>query len=290
MGHGIVQVSAANGKFAVVAVDSDAAAVTRGMDMIRKSLETLTSKAIAKGTVTKEAGEKQVADVLARITSTTDRGALGACDIIVEAVPETMAIKTPVYKDLARIARADAILASNTSGLPVGELAKLSGRPETTIGLHYFNPVQLMALVEVVKLDSTPASVIAAATKFVSAQGKTPIVCRDTPGFIVNRLLVPYMAQAFKLAQEGAASFRDIDTAMKLGAGYPMGPFHLSDYVGLDTTCSILRNWSSMYPHEPAFFVPKLLEEKVQAGHLGRKTGQGFYTWKGNQIVESGSK
>jgi len=142
-----------------------------------------------------------------------------------------------------------------------------------------------MALVEVVKLESTPKAVVDTATAFVKAIGKTPVLCRDTPGFVVNRLLVPYMAQALKLVEDNVASFQDVDVAMKLGAGHPMGPFTLADYVGLDTTLSILQNWSSMYPGEPAFIVPKSLVEKVAAGKLGRKSGEGFYKWKGNNVV-----
>jgi 3-hydroxyacyl-CoA dehydrogenase len=201
-------------------------------------------------------------------------------------VPETLAIKTPLYRDLAAITRPDAILASNTSGLPVGELAKIAGRPSTTIGLHYFNPVQLMGLVEVVKLDATPEPVVAAAMAFVRAQGKTPVLCADTCGFVVNRLLVPYLAQAIALVERGVATVKDVDTAMKLGAGHPMGPLQLADYVGLDTTLNVLSNWREMYPNEPAFFVPPSLRAMVDAGQLGRKTGQGFYKWQGNSVVE----
>lgn len=263
MGHGIVQTAAAAG-YTVVAVDANAEAVKRGMDMMAKSLHTIASKAVAKKTMTETAATAMVAETTARVTTSTSREALASCDLVIEAVPETMDVKTPVYADLARVLRPDAIIATNTSGLPVGKLADITGRPATTvralqplraaavavalalalgprllsprvwlcaqIGLHYFNPVQLMALVEVVKLDTTPQSVVDAAFKFVKSVGKTPVLCRDTPGFVVNRLLVPYMAQAMKLVDDGVASFRDVDTAMKLGAGHPMGPFTLADY------------------------------------------------------------
>ena len=142
-----------------------------------------------------------------------------------------------------------------------------------------------MALVEVVHLPTTDAAVLDAAVAFVKKIGKTPVLCKDTPGFVVNRLLVPYMAQALALVDRGVASFKDTDIAMKLGAGHPMGPFHLADYVGLDTTLHILNNWTKMYPNEPAFIVPKILVEKVKEGKLGRKSGEGFYKWKGNNIV-----
>ena len=179
-----------------------------------------------------------------------------------------------------------------------------------------------MNLIEVVRLDSTSPAVIADALAFVKATKKTPVLCKDTPGFVVNRLLVPYMAQAFKLVEDGVADFKDVDVAMRLGAGHPMGPLYVSemppsharrraasgaarlshsplcpplvrtplhstlaDYVGLDTTCSILKNWTSLYPGEPAFFVPSLLEAKVKEGKLGRKSGEGFYRWKGNTPI-----
>lgn len=145
--------------------------------------------------------------------------------------------------------------------------------------------VQVMNLIEVVRLDSTSPAVIADALAFVKATKKTPVLCKDTPGFVVNRLLVPYMAQAFKLAEASVADFKDVDIAMRLGAGHPMGPFTLADYVGLDTTLSILENWTSMYPGEPAFFVPQSLRDKVKAGKLGRKSGEGFYKWKGNTPI-----
>lgn len=249
--------------------------------MIKKSLDTLAAKAASP-----EEGAKKTAEVLGRIKSTTKRGDLADCDLIIEAVPETMEIKTPVYKDFGAILKPSAIIATNTSGLPVKAMADLCGRHQTTIGLHYFNPVQLMKLVEVVKLDTTPQAVVDAATGFVKAVGKTPVVCKDTPGFVVNRLLVPYMAQALKLVEDGVADFKDVDVAMKLGAGYPMGPFQLTDYVGLDTTLHILKNWTTMYPSEPAFIVPKVLAAKVAEGKLGRKSGEGFYKWQGNKIVE----
>jgi 3-hydroxyacyl-CoA dehydrogenase len=220
MGHGIVQTSAAAG-FKVIAVDSDDKAVGRGKDMIKKSLDSIAARKV-KGGAPQEKAQEATDATLANITYSTKRADLADVDLIVEAVPETMEIKTPLYKDLTAIVRKDAIIASNTSGLPIKAMADITGRLETTIGLHYFNPVQIMQLVEVVKLDTTPQSVIDAAIKFVKATGKTPVLCKDTPGFVVNRLLVPYMAQALKLVEDGVASFQDVDVAMKLGAGHPM--------------------------------------------------------------------
>ena len=283
MGSGIAQTAAAAG-FEVVGVDTPAGA-ERGLGMIRASLAAAAARAAKKeGAAAGAAAEAAGAATLGRVRTAASVRDVAACDLVIEAVPETMAAKTPLYEELGRCLQPSAIIATNTSGLPVRSLASLAGARWLSrgIGLHYFNPVQVMALVEVVTLDETDAAVTASAHAFVRAVGKTPVACKDTPGFVVNRLLVPYMAQAFKLVGEGVASFKDVDVAMKLGAGHPMGPFTLADYVGLDTTLSILENWSAMYPGEPAFFVPALLREKVAAGDLGRKSGRGFYKWKGN--------
>ena len=283
MGSGIAQTAAAAG-FDVVAVDT-AAGAERGLGMIKASLAAVAARAAKKeGAAGGAAAEAAGTATLGRLRTSSAARDLAACDLVIEAVPETMAAKTPLYEELGRTLKPSAIIASNTSGLPVRSLMKIAGPRWLSrgIGLHYFNPVQIMALVEVITLDETDAAVTAAAHAFVRAIGKTPVACKDTPGFVVNRLLVPYMAQAFKLVGDGVASFKDVDVAMKLGAGHPMGPFTLADYVGLDTTLSILENWSTMYPTEPAFFVPQLLRERVAAGHLGRKSGRGFYVWKGN--------
>lgn len=163
-------------------------------------------------------------------------------------------------------------------------MADASGRQSQTIGLHFFNPVQIMALVEIVKTDATSQSVLKVANDFVKSIGKTPVSCKDTPGFIVNRLLVPYMAQAMLMFDRNDASQEDIDTAMRLGAGYPMGPFQLADYVGLDTCLFILEGWKRDYPNEPTFVIPECLKQKVKEGKLGRKTGEGFFTWEGDKM------
>jgi len=151
------------------------------------------------------------------------------------------------------------------------------------IGLHFFNPVQLMALVEVVHTKATDQAVVDAGVAFSKAIGKTPILCQDTPGFVVNRLLVPYISSAIQLLDAGVATQDDIDTGMRLGAGHPMGPITLADYVGLDTMLFILEGWVRDHPGNPAFFVPKSLKEKVAAGKLGRKTGEGFFKWEGDK-------
>ena len=283
MGSGIAQTAAAAG-FTVVAVDT-AAGAERGLGMIKASLASAVARAAKKeGAAGGAAAEAAGAATLSRLRTATSVREVAGCDLIIEAVPETMAAKTPLYEELGRSLRPSAIIASNTSGLPVRTLMGLAGPRWLSrgIGLHYFNPVQVMNLVEVVTLNETEPAVTSSAHAFVRAIGKTPIACKDTPGFCVNRLLVPYMAQAFQLVGDGVATYKDVDVAMKLGAGHPMGPFCLADYVGLDTTLSILENWTQMYPNEPAFFVPKLLKDKVAAGLLGRKSGRGFYVWKGN--------
>jgi 3-hydroxyacyl-CoA dehydrogenase len=162
-------------------------------------------------------------------------------------------------------------------------MAKASGRPGRVVGLHFFNPVQLMRLVEVVRTDRTEEDVFAAARAFGEACGKVPVSCKDTPGFVVNRLLVPYMVESMLMFDRGDATKEDIDVAMQLGCGHPMGPLTLTDYVGLDTTLSILEGWCERYPDEPAFRIPGCLRERVKAGKLGRKSGEGFYRWEGDK-------
>jgi len=186
---------------------------------------------------------------------------------------------------LGNIAKPSAILASNTSSLPIIDIAKASGRPSKLVGIHFFNPVQLMQLVEVVRTTVTDESAFKTVFDFVKILGKTPVSCKDTPGFIVNRLLVPFLAQSLLLLERGDASIEDIDTGMRLGAGHPMGPIHLADYVGLDTTLFILEGWVKSYPNEPAFVIPNILKQKVKEGKLGRKSGEGFYKWNGDKII-----
>jgi 3-hydroxyacyl-CoA dehydrogenase len=278
MGHGIAQV-AAQGGCDVVVVEEKQEFLDKGLKRIDGSLAKLAEKAKEKGQTF------DAAAVRARIRGTLQRRDLADCDLVVEAIVEDLDVKKALFADLGKLCKKEAIFASNTSSFPIGEMAAVSGRPDRFVGLHFFNPVQLMKLVEVVRTDKTNEDVLAQARAFGEACGKSPITCKDTPGFVVNRLLVPYMAEAMKLADRGDASIPDIDTAMKLGCGYPMGPFELTDYVGLDTTLSILQGWVRRYPNEPAFQIPKVLEQKVKEGKLGRKTGQGFYTWQGDKRV-----
>ncbi len=278
MGHGIAQV-AAQGGCEVIVCETQQGFLDKGLERIDKSLAKLAEKAKEKGQTFDPAA------VRARIRGTLAKADLADCDLVVEAIVEDLEVKKALFAELGKIVKKDGIFASNTSSFPISEMAAVSGRADRFVGLHFFNPVQLMKLVEVVRTDKTNEDVVAQARAFGEACGKSPITCKDTPGFVVNRLLVPYMAEAMKLAERGDASIQDIDVAMKLGCGYPMGPFELTDYVGLDTTLSILQGWVKRYPNDPAFGIPKLLEAQVKEGKLGRKSGQGFYTWQGDKRV-----
>ncbi|MBK8178012.1 MAG: 3-hydroxybutyryl-CoA dehydrogenase [Planctomycetes bacterium] len=282
MGHGIVQVAAGGGS-TVVALESEQRFLDAGLARIDKSLSKLAEKEVEKGKQTAENAKAWVAAVRGRISGTLDRKALADCDLVVEAIVEDLPTKLSLFKELGSICKPSTILASNTSSFPIAEMAEASGRPERVVGLHFFNPVQLMKLVEVVRTPKTSDEVFAAARAFGESCGKTPVACKDTPGFVVNRLLVPYMAQALSMLERGDASKEDIDAAMQLGCGYPMGPITLTDYVGLDTTLSIIQGWVKRFPSEPAFAVPRILEQKVKEGKLGRKSGEGFYKWEGDK-------
>lgn len=282
MGHGIVQVAASAG-YDVVALESSDAALEKGLGRVAKSLEKLAAKAVEKGKQSEADAKAWVEAARGRIQGSLDKADLADCDLVVEAIVENLEIKKQLFAELGSICKPETILASNTSSFPIGEMADASGRPERVVGLHFFNPVQLMRLVEVVRTDATDEAVFAAAKAFGEGVGKTAVSCKDTPGFVVNRLLVPYMTQALLMLERGDASKEDIDAAMQLGCGYPMGPLTLTDYVGLDTTLSILEGWVERYPDEPAFAIPAILQQKVAEGKLGRKTGEGFYKWEGDK-------
>ena len=206
----------------MVGFDSSAAQAAKAVSAITRSLQALAAKAVKKGATTQAAADAHVAASLARLSTSADRGALGDCDLVIEAAPEDWDFKSKLYRELKGQLRADAALASNTSGLLIGDLAREFGDPSRVLGMHYFNPVPLMALCEVISLPSTAADITAAAVELVKAQGKTAVLCTDTPGFVVNRLLVPFLAQAVALHDRGVASTADIDAAMKLGCGHPV--------------------------------------------------------------------
>jgi 3-hydroxyacyl-CoA dehydrogenase len=285
MGHGIAQMSAQAG-FQVVAVESSPEALAIGMKRIEGSLSKLLAKDLKKGLYANEQDVKEKFDsVMANIQPTINVADAKDCDMIVEAIIENEKIKCAFYKDLGPIINPEAIFASNTSSLAITSMALASGRPEKFVGLHFFNPVQLMKLVEVVKTEHTDQAVFDIVSDFGKSIGKTTVTCKDTPGFIVNRLLIPYLTQAMAMVDRGDASVTDIDISMQLGAGHPMGPLHLADYVGLDISYNVLKGWQESYPNDPAFFVPACLEEMVKKGQLGRKSGQGFYHWNGDKVT-----
>ncbi|KAI9503829.1 hypothetical protein GGI25_005919 [Coemansia spiralis] len=281
MGSGIAQVAATK-NHNVTLVDVSQESLDRGKAYMSKSLKRVAKKKFADDAT---AQTKFVDDVLARITLTTNATeAAGNADLVVEAIVENIKVKQDLFASLAKAAPESAILASNTSSLPIAKIAELlsAERKERFIGLHFFNPVPQMKLVEVVRTNETKQEVVDSAVAFVKAIGKEPAVCKDTPGFIVNRLLLPYMMESIRLLERGVASARDIDTAMKLGAGYPMGPFELCDYVGLDTIKFIVDGWykeGQGLQGNKIFESNKTLNELVKNGHLGVKTGKGFYEY-----------
>lgn len=276
MGHGIAQTAASAG-FDVIGVDASPKILESAKANMTASVKKLAERQVKKGLI--EESEPVVTKTMSRVSFAESTSALAEVDLVVEAIVEKMDVKLKFYQDLGSTVKPSALFASNTSSLRITPMAEASGRPGQFLGLHYFNPPQLMNLVEVVKTDLTEDSAFQAARDFAQKCGKTTVDCIDTPGFIVNRLLVPNIANAIAMAQRGDAAIPDIDAAMKLGAGYPMGPLILADYVGLDTTLSILQGWVRDYPDEPQFFVPAALENKVKAGKLGRKSGEGFYVW-----------
>jgi len=274
MGHGIAQISAQAG-LSVVVRESDQAALDKVLQRIKRSLDKL---------VEKEKVSRADADAaFGRVRGTLRLEDLSDCDLVIEAIVENLDVKKQLFKELNGICKPSTIFASNTSSFSIGEMGTASGRPQRMVGLHFFNPVQLMKLVEVVRAKQTSDEVFAEAKAFGESCGKVPVAAADTPGFVVNRLLVPYLAEAIRMVERGEATPADIDTGMTLGCAYPMGPFTLLDYVGLDTTLFILEGWAKAEPNNPLFQPPKLLRDKVKAGKLGRKTGEGFFKWDGDK-------
>jgi 3-hydroxybutyryl-CoA dehydrogenase len=268
MGSGIAQVSATAG-FDVTVLEVEQRFLDKGFAGIEKSL----AKFAEKGTL-KETPQA----VRARLKGTTNMQDLADCDIVVEAVIENIVEKKKMYAALDAVAKKDAIFATNTSSISVTELMSATKRPERFIGLHFFNPVPLMKLVEVVKTIATASDVYDTAYEFGKKLGKVPVRTSDKTGFIVNRLLVPYLLDAVRAYEEGVGSIEDIDNAMKLGCGYPMGPFTLLDFVGLETTYYITHVMYDEFK-ERRFASPPLLKRLVMAGWYGRKSGRGFYDY-----------
>ena len=269
MGSGIAQVAAMAG-FDVTVLEVEQKFLDQGFAGIEKSLAKFAEKGALKETPQA---------VEARLKGTTSKQDLADCDILIEAIIENVEEKKKLYAALDPIVKKDAILASNTSSISVTELLTAVKRPERFIGLHFFNPVPLMKLVEVVKTIATAPEVYQAGYEFAKKLGKVPVRTADKTGFIVNRLLVPYLLDAIRAYEEGVGSIEDIDNAMKLGCGYPMGPFTLLDFVGLDTTYYITHVMYDEFK-ERRFASPPLLKRLVMAGWYGKKTGKGFYDYK----------
>merc|ERR1712080_710186 len=196
-----------------------------------------------------------------------------------EAIVENLEVKRHLFSAVDSVAPSNTILASNTSSLAIGDIAAATKRPERFVGLHFFNPVPVMKLLEVVRTEHTDPGVLQTVTDWGSALGKTTVPCNDTPGFVVNRLLVPFLFEAVRMVERGDALPQDVDVAMKLGAGHPMGPFELFDYIGHDTMDLIMQGWSSRYPEETLFRRSPTVQRLVTEGKLGKKTGEGFYKY-----------
>ena len=269
MGNGIAQTCAAAGLQVVLFEVADAP-LQKGMASITKSLDKFVEK--------QKLSQSDRDATLARITPSTELKELKACDLVIEAIIENMDAKLKLFKQLDDLLAPHAIICSNTSSLCVIEMAAGTKRPDKVAGLHFFNPVPLMKLVEVVKTIATTQETVDSLYAFAKKLGKEPVLAKDTPGFIVNRLLIPYLLYAIRVYEDGLASREDIDKGMKLGCGYPMGPLELLDFVGLDTTYYIAQIMFDEFK-DPMMAAPTLLKRMVLAGQFGRKSGKGFYDY-----------
>ena len=269
MGSGIAQVCAATG-YKTIVREIEQGLLDKGLGRLRKFL----NDGVDKGKVTADARDK----TLANLSGTTSFGDLMKCDLIIEAIVENVEAKSEAYAALDAVVTDQTIFCSNTSSLCITELAAKTKRPDRFAGLHFFNPVPIMKLVEVIRSLTTSDETYTTVFSFAQSLGKEPITAPDKPGFIVNRLLVPYLLDAIRSFENGLGTIEDIDKGMKLGTGYPMGPFTLLDFVGLDTTYYIANIMFEEY-REPAYAPPPLLKRMVLAGRLGKKSGRGFYKY-----------
>jgi 3-hydroxybutyryl-CoA dehydrogenase len=269
MGAGIAQVCAQSGYHTVVR-EVDQAVLDKGLGRVRRFLE----EGVQKGKVTPEMRDS----TLANLSGTTAVDALAGCDLVIEAIVENREAKRQAYAAVEAVVGDDTLIVSNTSSLCITELAAATTRPDRFGGLHFFNPVPLMKLVEVIRGLSTTEPTYVALFAFAQSLGKDPITAPDRPGFIVNRLLVPYLLDAIRAYENGLGTLDDIDKGMKLGCGYPMGPFTLLDFVGLDTTYYIANIMFDEF-REPAYAPPPLLKRMVLAGRVGKKVGKGFFDY-----------
>ncbi len=273
MGHGIAQICAQAG-WEVVVREVDQDRLDAGIGKIEKQL----SRAVEKG----KAEQADADAVRARIHGTLDYADLADCDLVIEAITENLEAKLEMWREVDGIVKDDAVFATNTSSLAVADQAAATSRPESFIGLHFFNPAQVMPLLEVVRAGSTDDHAYDHGFELGRELGKTTVAAGDNRGFIVNRLLVPYMLDAIRALEQGVGSIEDIDTAMMAGASHPMGPLTLADFVGLDTLASIGEVMVEAYG-EQRFAPPETLKKLVNAGHFGRKSGRGFYDYSGDK-------
>jgi 3-hydroxybutyryl-CoA dehydrogenase len=275
MGHGIAQVAAQAG-YDVTVREVDKERLDSGLGKINKQL----ARAVEKGRM----DQSQADEVTARIKPTVSYDDLADCDLVIEAITEDLEQKLVMWRELDRIVKEEALFASNTSSLGVIDQASATKRPERFLGLHFFNPAQVMPLLEVVQSISTSTDTLEEGFEFGRSLKKTVVHARDKAGFIVNRLLIPYLLDAIRAYEEGFGSIEQIDTAMKAGANYPMGPFELLDFVGLDTSMSVGEIMFTEF-REKRFAPPPMLRKLVTAGHFGRKTGRGFYDYSRDEPV-----
>jgi 3-hydroxybutyryl-CoA dehydrogenase len=270
MGSGIAEVAARRG-YQVVVSEANDELLAKGLDRVRASL----TKAVSRGKAT----QQEMDEALSRIQGTTRLEDFAVCDLVVEAVTEDMALKKQIFAALDAICPPHTIIGSNTSCLCVTEMAAVTRRGDRVLGLHFFNPVPVMKLLEIVRTILTSDETLDTCRAFGESLGKTVVVAPDTPGFIVSRLLVPYLLNAIRLVEDKVASVEDVDQAMKLGTNSPMGPLELSDLIGLDTMLNIANQMFDEFK-DPLYAPPPLLKRMVLARHLGRKTGKGFYDYK----------
>lgn len=270
MGSGIVEVCARSG-YDVIVREVDDDLLKKGLGRVEGSMR----RAVERGKLS--AADMQAAR--ARIKGTTSLAELGDSDLVIEAVVEKMELKKDVFRELDRLCPPHTIFASNTSSLSITEMASVTGRPPNFLGMHFFNPVPVMKLVELIRGLQTSEETMATGRRFAESVGKTVVVCKDSPGFIVNLLLVPYMLDAVRALELGIATKEDIDTAVHLGLAHPMGPLTLLDYVGIDTTYYIAEAMFDEFK-DPRYAAPPLMKQMVLAGMHGRKTGRGFYEYK----------
>ena len=269
MGAGIAQQAAASG-YQVRVFDVDDTAWKRGLGIITKGLDRM----LAKEKITQ--ADKDA--VLGRLSYSTDASSLADADYLIEAVFEDIQVKRDLFSKLEAVCRPDVVFATNTSSISITEIAATSLRSDRVVGMHFFNPVPVMKLVEIIPALQTDPAVTALATEMATRLGKTSVACKDTPGFVVNRILIPMMIDAARVFESGVASAEGIDTAMKLGANMPMGPLELMDFVGVDIAYHI-GNVLYEYTKEQRFSPPIIMRKMVKAGHLGRKSGKGFYDY-----------